>query len=119
MSNDVNTILVFGIDEESKVKDAVFEAGYVPIVRDSMNEAISKLRHEEFIAVIVQQDQIEADTLEFILNLRDLNTQVPVFIVGINRDDEEKQVLSKQQNTILIGENYSLLKQQIKKMFDN
>lgn len=119
MSNDVNTVLVFGTDEPNILMDSLFDAGYVPIVRGSMNEAISQLRHELFKAVIIQQDRIEADTLEFILNVRDLDEAIPVFVVGASEDQEENQVLSKQQNTFLVGEDYSELKKQIKKMFNN
>jgi hypothetical protein len=39
--------------------------------------------------------------LEFILNVRDSDKLIPVFIVGMNKDKEEKQVLSKTTRYIL------------------
>lgn len=116
--SDVNTILVFGTDEPNPLMDTLFDIGYVPIVRKNMGEAISKLRHDLFAAVIIQRDQIEADTLEFILNVRDLNEQIPVFVVGNSTDQDENRALSNQENTFLVGKDYAELKSQIRSMFN-
>lgn len=117
--SDVTTILVLGTDEQDGLKNALFEVGYVPIVRSNMMEAISKLRHEPFAAVLVDRNHSEADTLEFILNVRDMDEQIPIVVFGSAENHNESRVLSSQRNTVLVGENYAKVKSEIKRILEN
>ena len=117
--SEVITILVLGFDEQDDLSNTLFEAGYVPIVRGNMMEALSKLKHEPFAAVLVDKNHSEEDTLEFILNIRDMDGQIPIIVFGTIDNEDENRVLSKQNNTCLVGESYNEIKNEIKRLLKN
>ena len=79
---DINTVLVLGGASESPCVEDLFASGLVPIRRQHIGDAIHLLRHGRFVAAVVDHSHSTEDTLEFVLNVRDLNPGIPVLIAG-------------------------------------
>lgn len=114
--SEINTVLVLGTDAEEQLMETLFECGLVPIVRTEMMEALSKLRHESFAAILVDRDHIDADALEFTLNVRDMNDDIPIIVVGESDAASEDTALEQQNNILIIGNRRTRLRSKIKQI---
>ena len=96
-------VLILGADRNRDLVELLFDFGFAPLVRKTIREALDKLRHERFSAVIVDRNHADVDVLEFILNVRDLDEQTPVVVIGSSTDAQSDQVLLSQRQTFLLG----------------
>ena len=101
-----NLILVLGHKGHSSLSDDLFEMGFTPFVRDNIESAIYNLRHEKFILVIYERNNLEVDPLEFIFNVRDVNENIPVLILGESPDSKEDDLIVQQNNVHVIRDYY-------------
>ena len=92
---DINTVLVLGISAESPCMEELFGLGLVPIRRSHIGDAIHLLRHGRFVAAVVDFPHTTEDTLEFVLNVRDLNPGIPVLVAGPFRQPLDNQTILK------------------------
>ena len=98
-------LLVFGTNEQSELMETLFQLGFLPLIRGRMFNALRLIRHERFSAVLIDRNHLEkGDVLEFILNVRDLERQIPIIVVGKSAQPNEDQALATQQNTFLLSE---------------
>jgi hypothetical protein len=97
-------VLVLGDDDKSQLVKKLFSFGFTPIVHDDMFEGLKKLRHERFEAVFVDRDHLEADVIEFALNVRDFDERIPIIAAGKPSDAYENQVLMKQRNVFVFDD---------------
>jgi DNA-binding response OmpR family regulator len=97
-----NAVLVLGSNDNQDLVDVLFDIGYTPIVRERMQGALDRLRHERFAAIIVDRDHVNVDVLEFTLNIRDFDEQTPVVVIGDSTDAQSDQVLLLQGQTFLL-----------------
>jgi hypothetical protein len=67
-----------------------------------MRHSLEKLRHQKFGAVLVDRKFTRADVLEFILNVRDVNKEVPVLVIGPGPEKIDKEI-AKQGRTAILG----------------
>ena len=111
-------VLVLGSISNWDFLDAIFRAGFESLVRETMQGAIAKLRREGFAAIVVDRDHADVDVLEFVLNVRDMDQETPVIVVGSSPDDESHQALMSQPRTLLLGklENPDELLEELKKL---
>lgn len=81
---DVNlpAVCVIGSPHETKLADALFECGLTPVFRETILAALATLRKERFLAVVIDQRGTKADPLEIILNIRDVDERVRVFVLA-------------------------------------
>jgi hypothetical protein len=80
-------VLVVGSRSSSDASDLVFEAGLAPVVRETILSAIETLRKERFLALIVDGDTAEIDILELVLNVRDVDPGVRIYLLPGRRSD--------------------------------
>lgn len=97
-------VLVFGDDDKSELVEKLFSFGFTPIVHDDMLEGLKKLRHERFDAVFVDRNHLEADVIEFALNVRDFDERIPIIAAGKPSNAYENQVLLMQRNVFVFDD---------------
>ena len=79
---DSDSLLVLGSNRNKALSEKLFELGFTAIVRESMQKALEKLRTGMFCGIVVDAAHSDCDALEFVLNVRDLNGDIPVIIIG-------------------------------------
>jgi len=96
-------VLVLGSGDNKGLIELLFNMGLAPLVRGSIEGALERIRHERFAMVVVDRSGAEVDVLEFILNVRDINVELPIVVVGRSDDRLDDQILQAQFKTFLIG----------------
>ncbi len=84
------------------LKEMSVGLGIRPVVSLNVLEALKKLRHGQFAAVMIDYESVEIDTLELVLNVRDIDAQIPVIIIGRFEEIGNKQLLESQGNVHLV-----------------
>lgn len=116
--NSSTTVLVLGADQQSTLIEMLFDMGVVPIVRRRMLPALDRIRHENFDAVFLDQDRGEVDVLEFVLNVRDHDSDIPVVVVGDISNDREHRLVYSMQPVFLVKGDYRDLERQVQQILD-
>jgi hypothetical protein len=80
-------VLVVGSVRDTQLSDAVFETGLTPVFRETILAAIAALRKEQFHAVVINPRCANVDALELILNVRDVDDGVRVFVISDEKLD--------------------------------
>lgn len=97
-------VLVLGTYANRNLIDELFNIGFSPLVREDIQAALDKLRHEQFAAIIVDGKHVNADVLEFTLNVRDINEELPVVVLGKLANKTVRKTLLSQEHTIVLEE---------------
>jgi len=80
---ELNSILIVSKEASAVVTDAVFETGYVPIVRSSLAAVVRSLGDGRCDAVVVDRENAtDIDALECALNVRDVDADIRIFVLG-------------------------------------
>ena len=66
----------------SAMAGALLDSGCVPLVRERIDEALDTLRHEQIGGVLVDAASADVDALEFVLNVRDIDSAVPILVTA-------------------------------------
>jgi DNA-binding NtrC family response regulator len=103
MTGDNSRVLLIVDDEEGQLEQTLTSFGYKLVVRYEMHAAIDTLQHGNFSAVFVDDDHMSEDTLEFVLNVRDVDDEVPILVVG-GLDDYKRKVLSDRSGVYLVSD---------------
>jgi len=74
-------VLILGTKDSFALSDMVFDALATPILRKTMSATLAAMRKQKFFAVVVDYPHIEDDLLEFVLNVRDIDESMRVFVV--------------------------------------
>lgn len=74
-------VLILGTKGSFALSDLVFDARATPILRETMSATLAEMRKQKFVAVVVDYPHIEDDLLEFVLNVRDIDESMRVFVV--------------------------------------
>lgn len=87
-----NEFLVLTSDRKSELLDFLFERGFDTVVADSINASLRQLKKKMFSAIIVDSKNAEPDLLEFILNVRDRESGIPIIVLrsGPDQDDRDR-----------------------------
>lgn len=75
-------VLILGRREDTDVADLVFESGCTPVFRESIMSAIAALRRGRYAAAMVDCRYTAVDVLEFVLNVRDVDDDLPVLVLN-------------------------------------
>lgn len=97
-------VLVLGNHARRDLVEVLSGLGFASQVRGSMQHSLDKLRHEKFAAVLVDLEFTRADVLEFILNVRDIDKEVPVVVIGTVKDERIDRMIVKQAHTRVLTE---------------
>jgi DNA-binding NtrC family response regulator len=92
-------VLVLGHNGNKALTEALLRFGFVPHVWQSMRHSLEKLKRRKFCAVLVDRQFTHADVLEFILNIRDIDAHVPVFVIGSGGDKNIDRKIIRQSHT--------------------
>lgn len=93
--------MVLGDDDKSPLVEKLSRSGFAPIIHDDMFEGLKRLRHERFEVIFVDRDHLQADVIEFALNVRDFDESIPIVAAGKPSNPFENQVLLKQGNVFV------------------
>jgi DNA-binding NtrC family response regulator len=96
-------ILVLGNHANGDLVQTLLSAGFVPQMWGSVLHSLEKLRRRRFAAVIVDRKFTHADVLEFILNVRDINQQIPVVVIGRGKDERIDAKIRRQDRTMILN----------------
>ena len=96
-------VLIVGRSKDKTLKGIALSLGLTPWVRQRMREALDDLRHRRFSAVLVDRDNEDVDVLEFILNVRDLDDRVPVFVIAQSQPEGPDKALLSLRRVFLLG----------------
>jgi DNA-binding NtrC family response regulator len=96
-------VLVLGNHANRDLVQTLSRVGFTPHVWGSMRHSLDKLRHQTFAAVIVDRKFTHADILEFILNVRDINQNIPVVVIGSGPDEQIDRKIMRQNHTIILN----------------
>jgi DNA-binding NtrC family response regulator len=97
-------VLVLGTRESKGLIEVLFDVGFTPIVRQRMQAVLEKLRPGLFAAIIVDRNHVDVDVLEFVLNVRDIDEQTPIVVIGQATDTQNDQALLSQRRIFLLCE---------------
>lgn len=92
-------VLVIGTNDSDDLLEALLERGCTAAVSDHIEGAVRKLRHGEFGLVFIDRDHIEADLVELVLNVRDVDASVPILVIGCVADREVDEQLRQHEAT--------------------
>ena len=81
-------VLILGDHQRHQIESLLERMDYTPIVRGSVEHCLELLRIRFFFAVFIDRNFTQADVLEFVLNVRDLDCDVPVIVIGRSEDAE-------------------------------
>ncbi|MFQ5631634.1 MAG: hypothetical protein ACE5I1_22910 [bacterium] len=101
-NNNTSTVLILGNARGGKLTDALYDLGYLPVVRGNMLAALEAIRHSRFRAIFFDQNPTNVDVLEFILNIRDFDEQTPIFVMKSAIRKSESELTVKQKNVLLL-----------------
>ena len=96
-------VLVLGNHANTDLKQSLSNVGFAPEVWGSMRHTLDKLLHRRFVAVIVDRKFTNADVLEFILNVRDINKEIPVVVIGHGNNERIDMKISRIGRTIILN----------------
>jgi CheY-like chemotaxis protein len=94
--------LILGADSDKSLHECLFGLGLAPIGRETMQSALDKLRHERFELVLIDRQSARVDVLELVLNVRDLDRNIPIVVVGRSHDPAEERSLRSQKHVFVI-----------------
>ena len=95
-------VMVMGSRRSRPLLEALDKAGVRPVLEQSMPKALTTLEQNRVAAVVVDRARVDVDALEFVLNVRDVDSQLPVLIVGRSSDRKGDATLASQDGTHLV-----------------
>jgi FixJ family two-component response regulator len=99
---DSQAVLVLGNHANRDLVQTLSRIGFAPQVWGSMRHSLDKLLHQRFAAVIVDRKLTRADVLEFILNVRDVNQEIPIVVIGQGSDERLDRKIMRQDHTVIL-----------------
>jgi DNA-binding NtrC family response regulator len=100
----MRTVLVLGSKRRKAFLRMLNETELAPVFVSSLEGILHAVRHTQAIAILVDREQRRTDELELVLNVRDLDPQIPIVLIGTSHKDPADEVLSNQRRTFLIPE---------------
>ena len=84
-----------------------------------MQSVLEKLRTDNFTGIIVDRKHVDCDVLEFVLNVRDFNEEIPVFVLGQSPGKEDDKLVLTDRRTFVADAGFDAeqIKTEIKKLF--
>ncbi|MBN2009968.1 hypothetical protein JW960_11550 [candidate division KSB1 bacterium] len=93
-------ILILSNDGKSKLADNIISLGYQPRTNNRIEAVLHDIKHKCYKIIFLDFHNIPIDALEFIFNIRDIDSLIPVIIV--NGAIEGHEILSKEHNVFII-----------------
>lgn len=97
-------VLVFGNYANKGLIDMLLGIGLSFLVRGDIQGIVDRLRHEQFAAIIVDYRYANTDILELVLNVRDIDDQTPVVVLGKLTNEVVRKTLASQKQTTIVDD---------------
>jgi hypothetical protein len=114
--NNKKHILVITDDENSDIVRLFFRHRIIPITKRSILSAIYVLQHLDIVAVIIDKELQNVDTLEFILNARDIDRKVPIFVSNSITNQEDWKIIKNESKVVVFKDENDLIKNTVNKI---
>jgi DNA-binding response OmpR family regulator len=95
-------VLVLGNHANRKLIDVLSDSGFIAEVWGSVQHSLERLKRQKFGAVLVDRKFTHADVLEFVLNVRDMDADVPVLVIGSGPERTDRKI-SEQARTVVVA----------------
>jgi hypothetical protein len=110
MDETNNKILVVTDNDDSKIVKNLLKRRIFPLTRSSILSAIDLLKHVQIKTIVLDKTHQYVDTLEFILNVRDINSDLLIFVPEHYRQYPEWKTLEKFNNIEIYDDENSIEK---------
>lgn len=101
-SKGKHPVLVLGYDRGKAFSRTLSDAGLSLTFLNSMEGLLYALTHTQARAILVDREQKLADELELALNVRDMDGEIPIILVGSISEQRTDKILLDQPATFLI-----------------
>jgi CheY-like chemotaxis protein len=95
-------VLVLGYNRGKAFARTLADTGLSPMFLNSMEGLLHALSHTQAKAILVDREQEKADELELVLNVRDMDEEIPILLVGPAPEQRTDRILQRQHATFLI-----------------
>ncbi len=72
------------------------------MIHETITDALDTVRHQTLQGILVDTEYLRVDVLEFVLNVRDMERELPIAVVSSDGIAPYKDILHKLENTYLI-----------------
>lgn len=93
-------VLVLGAPRDNILREIIFDIGVAPVFCQSILEAINALHRGSFEGIVVDCRTTDVDVLEFVLNIRDVDARIRIFVSS--DDDADMVGLVNQSGVIAV-----------------
>lgn len=104
----LNAVILMGLNDSRETRELFFDLGFTPIVRDTIEEVVVKIRRGGIDAIVVNRRKAGIDVLELILNVRDVDEDIAMVIIGESDNEQERRVLNSRRHTYVFPTTESL-----------
>lgn len=102
-------IMVITDEENCPIVRTLLRHQVIPIVRRSIMSAINLLQHLNIIAIIIDKENQNVDSIELILNARDVAGEIPIFVPEQYHQKEDWSIIRNLGKIIVYNDkNYPL-----------
>ena len=102
-----SSVLVLGTQDSSYLGEILGNLGLATVLCTQAQETQEKLRHNHFAAVLLDHEYYESDVLELVLNVQDIDSEVPILIISKSQKVKDKDLLVSLGRIYLINTNGS------------
>jgi DNA-binding NtrC family response regulator len=101
---DESNVLILGDQQRHQIENSLKLMNYTPIVRASVDHCLDLLRNYFYFAVLIDRAFSPADVLEFVLNVRDIDCDVLIIIIGRSEDEPLDPKIQQQGNIAFVNQ---------------
>ena len=112
----MDLILIISARFNQRLTEIVYQQGMIPLVYSDMELALFAVRRTVFKAVLINGQRNNIDVLETALNLRDINSEIPILIVGMPADEKQKKILEKLDRVQIVVDEDGMLEKIIQQV---
>ncbi len=104
MTNGGNKILVLEKDQKDNLVGRLYDCGFTPVLRESLQQALKKFREGDIRAVIIRRENEFIDPLQFVLSLGKMDLRTPIIIIGEADDEYRRKMQESRDNVYFVTE---------------
>ena len=83
-----STILIIGLRESRRLANRMSDFGFASRVESTIQAALKRLQTQRFLAILVDCLHTRLDIVELVLNIRDVNAEIPMMLFSARTGTE-------------------------------
>ena len=83
-------ILIIGSRESRSLVKKLRDCGFASQIESTIQAALRSLQLQRFVAIVVDYPHAQVDIVELVLNVRDVNADIPIMILGSRPQSEDQ-----------------------------